>query len=95
MTGTRPVSAEAMKFLDERNVHPEHRWIAGLLDAYAEQRAAVARREALHLAHYIAIHACFPPPDGGSPSEDEREMCAEVARQIYAVLDQEKSNPLA
>lgn len=36
------------------------------------------------LAGYVAIHACLVPPDGGAPTEEEREMCAEVARQIYA-----------
>jgi hypothetical protein len=54
--------------------------IAGAITA-AHQTGVEAMRE---LAGYVAIHACLTPPDGGSPTEDEREMCAEVARQIYA-----------
>jgi hypothetical protein len=51
----------------------------------AEETAFQAGVEAMReLAGYVAIHACLMPPDGGSPTEDEREMCAEVSRQIYA-----------
>lgn len=51
----------------------------------AEEKGFRAGVEAMRqLAGYVAIHACLSPPDGGSPTEDEREMCAEVARQIYA-----------
>ena len=48
----------------------------------AFQAGATAMRE---LAAYVAREACLVPPDGGSPSEEEREMCAEAARQIHAV----------
>jgi hypothetical protein len=51
----------------------------------AEETAFQAGVEAMReLAGHVAIHACLTPPDGGSPTDDEREMCAEVARQIYA-----------
>lgn len=53
----------------------------------AEKEAFKAGMEVMRtLAGYIAIHACLVSPDGGSPTEEEREICAEVARQIYAVV---------
>lgn len=51
----------------------------------AEETAFQVGVEAMReLAGYVAVHACLTPPDGGSPTEDEREMCGEIARQIYA-----------
>lgn len=51
------------------------------------KKAAIARADGIEqmrqLAGYIAIHGCLEPPDGGSPTEDEHDLCRRIARQIY------------
>ena len=32
----------------------------------------------------IAIYGCMVPPDGGSPTEDERLLCEHIAHSIRA-----------
>ena len=32
----------------------------------------------------VARNGCLVPPDGGSPTEDERLLCEEIARRILA-----------
>lgn len=34
----------------------------------------------------IAANACLVPPDGGSPTEQERLVCEEASRSILALL---------
>ena len=43
------------------------------------------RREALEEAARIAERGCLVPPDGGSPTEAEREMCEAIAASIRAL----------
>ena len=64
--------------------HPEHHsmmWteleIAWVRD-YA-QAAVLAERERCAL---IAVNGRLVPPDGGSPTDDERLLCEEIARRI-------------
>jgi hypothetical protein len=42
-------------------------------------------REALREAAMIAENGCLVPPDGGSPTEDERLMCRAIAVRILAL----------
>lgn len=51
----------------------------------AAERADQARDAALEEAATVAENACLVPPDGGSPTDDEREMCEEAARQIRSL----------
>ena len=53
-----------------------------LLSSSAAERAV---REALEEAAKVAERGCLVPPDGGSPTESEREMCEAIARDIRAV----------
>jgi ribonucleotide reductase alpha subunit len=41
-------------------------------------------RAALERAVEIARDGCLVPPDGGSPTEEEREMCERIADRIAA-----------
>jgi hypothetical protein len=43
-------------------------------------------RAALTKAVEIALDGCLVPPDGGSPTEEEREMCERIAERIAALL---------
>lgn len=36
-------------------------------------------------AAWVAFNACLVPPDGGSPSEEERLVCDEACRRIEAI----------
>ncbi len=46
------------------------------------EQIVFARFEALEEAARIAENGCLVPPDGGSPTEEEREMCESIASQI-------------
>jgi hypothetical protein len=48
----------------------------------AEAVAWRARQEALEEAAKIAENGCLMPPDGGSPTEAEVEMCQGIASQV-------------
>ncbi len=50
----------------------------------AEAAASAARDAAFRKAAAIARDGCLAPPDGGSPSDEEREFCEEIARRIIA-----------
>lgn len=45
-------------------------------------RVEEVRREALEEAALVAERGCLVPPDGGSPTEAEREMCEAIAASI-------------
>ena len=45
---------------------------------------ARGRAEGLREAARIAAEACLVPPDGGSPTEDEHNVCQEAKRRILA-----------
>lgn len=45
----------------------------------AIKKAVEAEREA---CAKIAEHWCLVPPDGGSPTEAEKEMCDGIAKEI-------------
>lgn len=51
----------------------------------ADMMAAV-RTAALKEAAEVASNACLVPPDGGSPSEVEREVCEVAAARILALI---------
>ena len=50
------------------------------LEAFAK---LVAEKEREACAQ-IAIYGCMVPPDGGSPTEDERLLCEHIAHSIRA-----------
>ena len=54
--------------------------IVDLLDQL-EWQIAEKEREA---CAQIAIYGCMVPPDGGSPTEDERLLCEHIAHSIRA-----------
>ena len=57
---------------------PGNDYPASDMHAYA-QAAVMAERERCAL---IAVNGCLVPPDGGSPTDDERLLCEEIARRI-------------
>jgi hypothetical protein len=50
------------------------------LEAFAKLVAAKEREACAH----IAFNGCLVPPDGGSPTEDERLLCEHIAHTIRA-----------
>lgn len=50
--------------------------------------AESARQQALEEAAKVAESGCLVPPDGGSPTDEEREMCESIAAQIRALSSQ-------
>ena len=54
--------------------------VRGFLIAFAK---LVAEKEREACAQ-IAIYGCMVPPDGGSPTEDERLLCEHIAHSIRA-----------
>ena|SRR6188768_523086 len=76
-------------------IHPDGSVGEGTSDALTVARAylaATARIEALEAAlmeaENIARHGCLVPPDGGSPTENERLMCEDIAHRIRVLKDQ-------
>lgn len=51
---------------------------------------AAIREAALKEAAYVAINACLVPPDGGSPTEEDRLVCEEAYRRIIALIGEKK-----
>lgn len=43
--------------------------------------SAIAERKA---CAYIARNGCLVPPDGGSPTEEETQMCDDIAERILS-----------
>lgn len=62
------------------------RMIALFSPALGAVRTA-AREAALNEAAYIACNGCLVPPDGGSPTTEEADMCAGIAKAILALKD--------
>ena len=56
-----------------------------MIDAANEAEATGIRR-ATERAARIAREGCLVPPDGGSPSNAEREICDAIAARIMASL---------
>lgn len=54
-----------------------------LLDEHAAENARL--RAALKEAERIARDGCLVPPDGGSPTEAEAQMCDDIADRIAAL----------
>lgn len=50
--------------------------------SYAEEAVRMEREACAS----IALNACLVPPDGGSPTEEERLVCEEAARRIRSRL---------
>jgi hypothetical protein len=48
--------------------------------AHPDAKTLIAR------AARIAREGCLVPPDGGSPTEEERQMCAQIAEAIEDLL---------
>lgn len=63
------------------------------LRSHSSAERIAGRREGLEMAALVARDGCLVPPDGGSPTEDERVMCDSIAATIRA-LDptKEKTN---
>jgi hypothetical protein len=60
---------------------------AGIHAEFVRQQAEIAKlRAALTKAVEIAREGCLVPPDGGSPTEEAREMCERIAERIAALL---------
>ena len=55
-------------------------WYKNRLKAFGK---LVAEKEREACAQ-IAIYGCMVPPDGGSPTEDERLLCEHIAHSIRA-----------
>lgn len=53
----------------------------------ASDVAAEARAGAIEAAAYVARNACLVPPDGGSPTQAEADVCDEAYRRIRAIHD--------
>jgi S-adenosylmethionine hydrolase len=70
--------------------HPAlERWCAENIDSAQSGDALLAIVDGLignerEACARVAEHACLVPPDGGSPTEIEVEMCARAARFIRA-----------
>jgi hypothetical protein len=64
---------EIQDLAGHRDVPP---WVVKLVgDVIVREREACAQ---------IAIYGCMVPPDGGSPTEDERLLCEHIAHSIRA-----------
>lgn len=50
--------------------------------AHLSQRDATVRARALEEAAWIARDGCLVPPDGGSPTTEEVELCDRIAKRI-------------
>jgi hypothetical protein len=79
----REPSAEAMDMAHAwmRNSgrgEPYTRRLAILFDEFAAEAVAAERERCAK----IAENGCLVPPDGGSPTEDEVEMCKSIAAFI-------------
>jgi hypothetical protein len=48
--------------------------------------ANAVREETIRQCAEIACNACLVPPDGGSPTEEERLICEAASRNILALL---------
>ena len=48
---------------------------------------AKARQQALKEAAYKAKYACLVPPDGGSPTEIEADICDKAEKAILTLMD--------
>lgn len=59
-----------------------------LMKAWSAYKESVARREALEEAARIARNGCLVPPDGGSPTQEEADMCDRIAEAILALVHQ-------
>ena len=61
---------------------------ADILDAktYSKWREERARNAALEEAALIARNGCLVPPDGGSPTKDETDVCDRIESQIRALI---------
>jgi hypothetical protein len=59
---------------------------AGLVAAKTGVRTHPDAATLIACAARIAREGCLVPPDGGSPSEDERQMCARIAEEIEDLL---------
>ena len=60
-------------------------WLAHYDDDTRRRVLAFAKRieKAERERHaWIARNGCLVPPDGGSPSDNEREMCEQIAKRI-------------
>jgi hypothetical protein len=53
--------------------------------ARAETAARDARAAAVEEAAWTAKYGCLVPPDGGSPTEAEADLCDEIERRIRAL----------
>ena len=59
------------------------------IDFDTKEAIIAARREALEEAAKVAERGCLTHPDGGSPTEPERELCEAIARDIRALTAKE------
>ena len=58
----------------------DHRW-----RGMPRDQARIAKDLVKEIAAKIAEKGCLVPPDGGSPTEDERIMCENIALSIRAL----------
>jgi Lar family restriction alleviation protein len=69
--------------------YPEASWRA---EAAAEwNRRSPSRQSILEEAAKVAERGCLVPPDGGSPTEAEREMCEAIAAAIRSLSQPENA----
>lgn len=55
------------------------------LELAMRKLANTVKLDTIEACAKIAENGCLVPPDGGSPTEDERLMCEDIARSIRAL----------
>jgi len=80
---------EAWAESSDRHVFPLR--AAALRDLAAEIRTSPSRQSILEEAAKVAERGCLVPPDGGSPTEAEREMCEAIAAAIRSLSPEGKA----
>jgi hypothetical protein len=70
-------------------------WLSGVPAPPPLRTEAEVRREALEEAAKVAENACPVPPDGGSPTEEERAVSERAADAIRDLIGKDKSNASA
>lgn len=69
------------------NKEEAKRTISTITIRSASDIAAEARAGVIEAAAYVARNACLVPPDGGSPTQAEADVCDEAYRRIRALHD--------
>ena len=69
---------------DKDKVDPEQNGFWVIVTEELEAFAKLVAEKEREACAQIAIYGCMVPPDGGSPTEDERLLCEHIAHSIRA-----------